>query len=256
MNDIHETLRAAESGDTGAMLELSEYYFLAEPSDIENAQKWADAAAEAGVVGGYLISMRLHALTARAGEAMKFCELAIDEWRIVLSRAERLTQALREGLKLSEEQRRGVFGALDDARYGIARSEFYKSDASEAACGEIIASLRDVQTAKARMLCGVCSAHRGEYPAAYRFISEALRDGDYAASQKEIGEEGIYTEAVADLAAFYRAGMPGVVERDLDAAVRTLTNGCKTVRDEDLLGHLRSELARYQKKLFGGYKYV
>ena len=255
MENIQEVLQAAENGNVTAMLMLSNYYYSSEDKDVEKSQMWADRAADAGSVDGYRLSMVLHAFGARVAEQLGFQQLVQEEWQKTLDRAQVLKGALHDGvIDLPAEERANVDQKIDDARYGIARSRYFEGDQDN--CDAIIPLIMDVKTTRARALYGICCFHVQDYAMAYRQLTYVLNDAEYAAAEKDVGDEAIYAEGMQYLSGICRIGLPGIVDGNSGTAVNVLNQALQYVRDEDFRKHLLEELNRYQKKLFGGYRYV
>ena len=95
-----------------------------------------------------------------------------------------------------------------------------------------------------------------DYILAYKMFKQVVNDQEYILLEKQDLEEGIFVDALNNLATIYRVGLPGATPQNLTAAVDVLTLATRSVRNEDMGRLLNVELSHYKKKLFGGYKYV
>lgn len=254
MQNIDELLQEAQAGSIEAMIEVSRYY--AGESDYGNAEKWADQAAEAGSSAGYWLSLLCHNLGLTAAQQIHGWELLDKEATIVMERAYRLKKGCAEGvLSLTNSQVQTIDDAWNNALYarGLAR---YALDKENLQCNEIVEILDGVHSTKAYALKAWCLMHAEAYAEAFRLMVQVFHDDKYAAEEKEVVEEGIYIDTLCNMSLIYRVGLSNVVEQNLIEAVNVLQYALRYVRDEDFRAMIEKELGRYQKKLFGGYRYV
>ena len=98
--------------------------------------------------------------------------------------------------------------------------------------------------------------HTEAYAEAFRLMVQIFHDETYAAKEKEVVEEGIYIDTLCNMSLIYRVGLSDVVGQNLTEAVSVLQYALRYVKDEDFRVMIEKELGRYQKKMFGGYRYV
>lgn len=254
MDNLDSVIQAANAGNVNAMLTLSQHYN--EQKDISRATEWADKAAEAGSVAGYMISMSCHRFSITVAKELGFWQLLEEEAHTTMNRADTLLRAHSEGsIALSNDQICQCEDCRNEALYALGL-RIYAEDENNQRWREIIDLISTVHSTKAFALHGCCSVHLDNYDKAFQMMQRVVKDRDYAAQQKEVTEEAIYCDLLRYMAAFYRIGVPGVVNQDLDTAVSILTFGLSSMYTKDFKKYFEEELRHYQKKLFGGYKYV
>jgi len=254
MQNMDVLLLEAQAGNVDAMVELSRYY--ANEKDHGKAEEWADKAADAGSGTGYLLSLVCHNVGLTVAQHLHFWELLDNEAAIVIERAYKLKKGYSEGiLLLTNDQLQTIDDAGKDALYaqGLAR---YGRDVDNQQCDEIAEMLEGVHSTKAYALRAWCLMHTEAYAEAFRLMVQIFHDEAYAAKEKEVAEEGIYIDTLCNMSLIYRKGLRNVVGQNLVEAVNVLQYALRYVRDEDFRVMIEKELGRYQKKMFGGYRYV
>ena len=84
-------------------------------------------------------------------------------------------------------------------------------------------------------------------------LTPIIKDPTYAAADKATWEEDAYALTAWQLSMLYKNNGS---QPDLESAVSLLNFVLRAVKNENNLTVIRNELSHYQKKLFGGYKYV
>lgn len=250
---IDELQRLAEQGDTGAMIELANQIYDGEDYlKIEEATSWELRAAEAGSVAGVMRSITGCNLLACINllpditdwqEALRYARLTIH-WSNV---------ALKE-IQLDEEDSQLVNNTRTESRYYCGLCNYFLQDYKAA-----MLALQDIAEPRAIVLYGA-SAYGSEMPnrleTAYRFLSQIERDNGYIMAEKEHYEDAILSIAACELSVYYRVGLPNVAPLNMEHAVSLLNRVLAGLKDDTAREMIQQELKKYQKKLFGGYKYI
>lgn len=125
-----------------------------------------------------------------------------------------------------------------------------------------------MQQTHAYALYGVCmyalgsrdiehrSSARDDLKTAYQFLSYVERDSAYITSDKEYYEDAILSFAAYELSCCYRIGLPGTLNPDLERSVRIMSFVLPNLKYDFSKPLLQKELAKYKKKMLGGYKYI
>ena len=237
----------AKSGDIDAMLQLVSAY--ADEGDWNEATDWADKAAEAGNVNGMYKAVNLHSMRMHSCIALGMLSgLMPDDARAVQNNAAVLIGACQKGMiDLSSDIYSHLLSELRDGIYYEAASCYYTEPSDN---NRIIHLLKDVDTAREQFLCGYAYFETKQYDDALRKMNAAFRDSEYLGSKKNTVEEGILATTMHSFSAMER------LNGNFDKAVLILNHAIEAISDEEMREHLRKELSRYQKKMFGGWKYT
>lgn len=254
MEDLDRLIQAAESGDIQAMATLIQHYFS--QKDIPEAKKWAERAVEAGSVVGYYYSMVIHGLEMSVGYLLRRWDELLKNADIVVSRADVLLNAQREGtISLEDSDLNTVISTRNDGLYGGAYA-IWAGKMSGDYFQRVIDRLDGVDTMNALTLLGLCCFRKGNVERAFPILKKVYEDKEYRGKKESFFHEAVYVEAMHSLSEIYRLGHPRLVSIDLNKAVEILTTVVNCIEDEDLRGVLQRELNKYHKKLFGGYRYI
>ena len=245
--NINEIIQRANSGDVDSMMELVSYY--AEQNDWNEAIDWADKAAEAGNVNAMYKAVNLHSMRMHALVAMGMLSgLMPDDAKAVQKNAAVLLGACQKGLiDLNDDIYSSILSALRDGIYFEAASCYYTEPSDY---NQIVHLLKEVDTTREQFLCGYAYFELKQYDDAMRKLSTASQDREYLSAEKKTVENGIFATAMHTYSAMER------INGNFDKAVMILNQAIEGVSDEEMKAHLRKELGRYQKKMFGGWKYV
>lgn len=250
---LEELKRLAEQGDTGAMIEIADrLYDKNSYEKIEEATSWELRAAEAGNLAGIMRSIT--GCTLLAGINLL---PTIKDWKDALYYAQQTLHwsdvALKEIL-LDQDDLKMVTDSRNDCQYYCGVCHYFLDNYDEA-----IRSLNGLQQPRAYVLYGVSmyqSSARDHLKTAYQVLSKVERDVAYITSEKEHYEDAILSFAAYELSSFYRLGVPGVVKPDLDHGVAVMNFILSNLKYDSSKPLLQKELAKYKKKLLGGYKYT
>lgn len=255
---LEEGIKLAESGDIGAMISLGNYYIQKKESadDIEKAAEWFEKAAKHKVV--YAIHMTVLAKKIQAHGGLMVADkvemgvaFALDEWKSVYEWAAEELNCINNKVPGSEEIKiSDAIQNFEEASYYFALCSYWEDKYAQAV--ELVCDFDD---ARSKILCAAARIQlaqtNSDYASAAKLLMSAIEDSSYAAAEKYAIEEEVYTIAAIQLSMMHRE-----LIHDLDAAVSVLQFMANHVRRDKNIQKINSELNRYQKKLFGGYKYV
>lgn len=244
-----ELMNMAEAGNVDAVLELVK--LCVDEQDWNNAIDWADKAAATGNVNGMYKAANLHSMRMNSilGGGMPFWGVLLEDSKAAQENAAVLIGACRNGqIDLDADTYSSLLTVLRDAIYCEAVVA-YQSDSNDFERG--IELLSSIETSREQVLCGLCYFELSKHDDAVRVLNSVYGDTTYARSKKIPVEEANYATAMFALSVMTRMNTG-----NLDKAIMILNRGIEGITDEDMKAPLRKELARYQKKLFGGWKYV
>ncbi len=246
--NLNEATEKAAAGDVEAMLELASYY--SDRRQVNEAVEWADQAAALNHPAGMYRAAVLHhmrlSLILQGGKP--FWSFLKDEAKAVQENAAVLVGLSRNHmLDLEEETYNRLLSVLLDGIYCEALA-CYMGDARD--LPQAVHLLDGMDSPREKALCGVCRYELGQTDAAAELLKDALTNQEYFRKEKLPAEENVYTAAAMICAGAKRR------EGHLDLAIDLLFRGIDGVRNEELKNGLHRELARYKKKLFGGWKYA
>lgn len=242
-----ELITKAKAGDVDAMLQLISV--LVNEEKFTDAMYWADKAAETGNMNAMYKAAHLHSLAMYAFKEKKIWGVMSTEAQAAQKNAALLVGAHRRGsINLNDDVYSQMLSILRDGLYYEA-AFCYMSEPSD--YNRVIHLLKDLDTTRERFLCGYACFMVKQYDDAIEKLYAAYRDQAYLTSHKELIEETIFVDAMRTLSAIERA-----TNGNFEKAMQILNQAINGVSDEEGKAFLRKELARYQKKLFGGWKYV
>lgn len=256
---IEEAIQLAENGDIGAMMALGQYYVQQNTGDgISKAAEWYEAAAKQNVVQAMHMTVLCKNMLAYAGlqiaEHDEFgAKFAMDDWKEVYDWAAKELKCINSEVEGAEKV--DVDDALKnftDASYFYALTCYWADQFSL-----VTALLSDFEDTRSKILYGAALIQLAESNTqmtnAVRLLTPIIKDTAYAAADKAIWEEDVYALTALQLSMLYKNNGS---QSDLELAVSLLTFVLRAVKNENNSTIIRQELNRYQKKLFGGYKYV
>ena len=243
-----ELIAKANNNDAEAMIELTGYY--ADRQDWNEAIDWADKAADAGNSNGMYKAAALHNLrmSSLLKSGVPFWDLMKEDARAVQKNAGVLLAACRNGMiNLEDKIFSNLLGMFREALYCEAVI-CYADNSNDYA--RALHLLKDVDTAREQTLCGLCYFELDQYEDAKRVLDTVYRDADYLSESKCFSEETIFSVAMLALSMLTR------MDGNPDKAVMILNRTIEGLNDEDNKEQLCGELGKYQKKMFGGWKYA
>ena len=244
-----EILLKAQSGETEAILQLIEC--LAEERNWTEAIDWADKAADTYDPNGLYKAAVLHHLRLSSliqGNAPMH-HLMEEDAQAVQKYTDVLLAAGQAGLiELPTENTASLLKLRADACYDEALVCHVKENPDE---DRVLNLLREAEGTKEMILFGLACYHTQLEERAREVLEKAYRDSAYAAADKAPAEQYIYAEAALTLAGLLRLN-----GQQMDQAVAVLNQGIRGVTGGQMKEALQIELAHYQKKLFGGWKYI
>ena len=268
---LEEAIRNAEQGDINCMRILGDYYAKQNTGDgLDKAAKWYEQAAQRHDLYSMFQLVLCKTTQALAGDSVigkveYAIEFAEPDWDEAYSWSKTLLHCLDEGKAGSEAisiDRAKVIKHFNDASYQLALHNYHLNNYAKA-----LTVLENQTDTRARVLYGACLAQTAntpdDYKAAYNYL--ALIDKNrsysaadkYASAEKTMLEEQVYVIAAVQLSIFYRNGIAtSGGAADLNAAVSLLESVFPFVQRDDNKQFIENEWRHYQKKLFGGYKYI
>ncbi|MEQ2512063.1 hypothetical protein WMO66_12550 [Faecousia sp. CLA-AA-H192] len=259
---LEELKRLAEQGDTEAMIEISDRVYDKDSYEkIAEATSWDLRAAEAGSLAGIMRSITGCTLLAVINLLPN-----IKDWKEALLYSQQTLRwcdvALKE-VRLDQDDLKMVTDSRNDCQYYCGVCHYYQDNYDET-----VRTLYGLQQTHAYALYGVCmyalgsrdiehrSSARDDLKTAYQFLSYVERDSAYITSDKEYYEDAILSFAAYELSCCYRIGLPGTLNPDLERSVRIMSFVLPNLKYDFSKPLLQKELAKYKKKMLGGYKYI
>lgn len=260
---LEEAKQMAEQGDIGAMCSLGDFYIKQNTGDsIEEAAKWYEMAAEKNVIYAIHMTVLSKKILAYAGlQIVDGSEMGWDfvkkDWEEVYDWASREMKMLNDEVPGSEQIDRGkAIGNYNDAVYHLALCNYQLKNHQV-----VVSLLKDNNEKRAKVLYGSALFDMANYDNEYEYALQQFKfiDGDveYASAKKSRYEEKVYTVSALVLSQLYRQGLgeKGAAP-NLEKAVKLLNFVKSYLTNDGMKELVDEELQHYQKKLFGGYKYV
>jgi len=260
---LEEAKQLAEQGDIGAMCSLGDFYIKQNTGDgIEEASKWYEMAAERNIL--YAVHMTVLSKKILSYAGLQIVDGSETGWGFVKKDwQETYDWALREMGMLNDEvagaekiDRNQAISNYNDALYYLALCNYEQKNYQE-----VVSLLKDTKEKRAKVLYGSALFDMAHYDEEYEYALQQFNfiDGDveYASSQKSKYEEKVYALAALVLSQIYRQGLgKNGVTPNMEKAVKLLDFVKTNLANEGMKELVNEELQHYQKKLFGGYKYV
>ena len=246
----NELIDMANNGDVEAMLQLADIYV--EEQDWNAATDWADKAAKTFDVDGLYKAAMLHDLRVSIfmRKGLPFWLALEDEIRAVKEDVGILIEFDNQGmLELDAAVCTNLRRMQREALYGEAIAAYYKSD-DESEHEKVVQLLKDANGSRERTLWGLCCFTTKRYDDAIHAWKVVCDDEAYTHAKKTPYEERCYAVAMVVFSELTRR------EGNIDKAVSILKNGITAVSDEGMKESLWTEVRKYQRSAFGGWKYV
>ena len=242
-----ELTSKAQAGEMAAILQLIE--LLTDEKEWNEAIDWADKAAETYNENGLYKAAILHhfRLYSLLGGGAPFYGLMEEDAQAVQKDAGVLVSAAQAGLiELSADTLSLIQKFFDEACYGEALVCCVKEKPDY---DRVIHLLKEANSTKEKAICGLACYQMQQDARAAEMLKDVYLDADYVSADKMFAEQCIYAAAMQNLSVIAR------MDGKMGQAVAALNRGRQGVSNEALKEALAKELARYQKKLFGGWKY-
>ena len=253
---LDELTKQANAGDVEAMLELSRYYQnLNSFEGMEKSLVWSEKAAEAGDPNGVVWTAYKYPVLAMINESQSVgdYQTAAFQW----GKAKKWASQSIEQVELDDEIKKEIDDIIDNAEYGIGAAYYYQKD--YVAVLNTLSGKNDIRSSILRgcALFAIASGEQ-ELTQAYNALRVIENAGTYynTVNSGPDYEQRLFIRANRFLSSFYRIGIRGYVEVDLDHAVLVLTNAQRAINNADLKSQIQNDLGHYKKKLLGGYKYI
>lgn len=243
-----ELIARANLGDIDAMLKLIDTYI--DEKEWNEAIGWADKASDLGNINGIYKAANLH-----YGLMYLYLSGRMHVWEIMKKHAQAVQRNVNilfsthlEGhIDLNERTYAHLLSMLQEAVYCEAVTCYMDDDNSD--YERVICLLKDADLTREQTLCGICYFELSQNEEAFRLFNMVYQDQAYNAAQKTPIEEAIYSIAMFSFSVVTR------MNGDLDKAVMILKYAIEGLSDESAKDRLQKELGRYQKKMFGGWKF-
>lgn len=251
---IEEAIQKAENNDVGAMIALGDY-FSREEKDNEQAVKWYEMAARHKDVYAIHMTVLLKLISAHSGmlvaKQVEFgVEFAMEEWKSVYEWLAEELECINNNVPGTERLKiEDSIEKFKEASYNYALCCYFLGDYATAS-----ALISDFDDTPSVILYGSCLIQLGEtnqdMANAVKTLSPVICDREYVAAAKSALEEDAYSITGILLSRLHQ------LAGDMESAVELLTFMSNAVRRDNNKQAISKERNRYQKKLFGGYKYV
>lgn len=263
--NVEELIRLADNGDEEAMLKLGEYYWGSGASydACRDALVWYDKLADDfGNLDGIMRSMSLHPIKAMVNQSLSVgdFEEALHSWEITMDRANAFFDLYEsipnEENPFDQDDYALAMESLHDSIYGVGYCYFELKRFDRAA------SMLDIlldDDEKAKVLYGLSLFRMAKSVREYEGTYDYLRVLETKAYLNKIdgeNDERILAQAATVLSGLYRLGIEGKLKPDINRAVDILQLSIANIKDDDRKQLPRSELSKYKKRAFGGYKYI
>ena len=219
--------------------------------DWSEATKWADVAAEQGNDEAKYRSVIYHSIAIEnyRKKAAPFWDLMLNHCKTVIQYSTELTDKHCQGnIHLDDQILQNLIRFGEQACYCEGLCCFFRDDKDYARIIQLLDSFKDTYIVA---LCGL--AYAGLDRPASDVITKLIpvfEDKQYVSKQKDLFEQNIYCQAMMVLSILVRQN-----NNDLEKSIAILNQGIAGLEDNDLKNNLRKELSRYQKRMFGGWKY-
>lgn len=261
---LEEAKELAAQGDLGAVCSLGDYYML-DQQDMEEAEKWYEIAAKQDVF--YAVHQLVGVERMKALAALMIADreeieygwyFAGQDWQKLYDWSLKELNMINASVPGSETvDTDKVFKDLKDTVFHLALCNYEQRNYEK-----IVSLLKGiVSETREQMLYGSAVFETAEteqdYEYAYEMFQAVVADNNYATATKSRHEETIYVIMTITLAGFYREGLGerGAVP-NIEKAVNVLTTIQQNLQNEKAKMIMEAELQHYQKKIFGGYKYI
>lgn len=260
---LEEAKELVAQGDLNAACTLGDYYMI-DQKDSDEAEKWYEIAAREDVFYAVhqLVSVkRINALASLLIVDHEEVEygwyFAKEEWQTLYDWSLREINLINADAPGSEKV--DVDKILEDLKntsFHLALCNYQQTEYHT-----VISLLRGCNETREKMLYSSAILKTAEteqdYEYAYQICKSVVQDNAYARATKSRHEEVLYVLLIITLASFYREGLGerGAVP-DIEKAVNLLKTIQQYLENTKAKTIMEAELGRYQKKLFGGYKYV
>lgn len=251
---IEEAIQKAENDDVGAMIALGDFYFQ-EEKDNEQAVKWYEMAAKHKVVYAIHMTVLLKLISAQAAmliakQVEYGVQFAMEDWKSVYEWLAEELECINNNVPGSESLKiEDSIEKFKEASYNYALCCYFLGDYATAS-----ALISDFDNTPSIILYGSCLIQLGEngkdMANAIKTLTPVICDREYVAASKSALEEDAYRIAGIMLSRLHR------IAGNMEPAVELLTFMSNAVRRDNNKQAISDELSHYQKKLFGGYKYV
>lgn len=245
---VDELIVKANEGEVESMKKLVDHFI--DESDWNEATDWADKAAAAGSLDGAYKAAVLHELrlsTLLNGGMPYWTTIRADAKAARENAGILISLCMNSGLKLDDKEYSAMLDVFRSSLYGEAVACYFDgSDDHET----IVRLLKDTDTTREQMLYGLCCFDMKQYNESKRVLSAVYQDNAYFTASMFPAEELVFSIAMLVYSGLVRA------EGDLIRAVMILNRALDCIKDEDRKESLRKELAKYKKKMFGGWKYT
>lgn len=260
---LEEVKQLAEQGDIGAMCSLGDFYIKQNTGEgITEAAKWYEMAAERNVV--YAVHMAVLAKKILSYAGLQIADGSELGWNYIKKDwQETYDWALREMRMLNDKvagaekiDRDQAIANYNDALYHLALCNYEQKNYKE-----VVSLLKDKNEKRAKILYGSALLDMANYDDEYQYAFQQFKfiDGDveYASARKSKYEEKVYAVAALALSQTYRLGLgKNDVKPDMEKSVKLLSFVRTYLANAGMKDLVDEELQHYQKKMFGGYKYV
>ena len=252
--ELQEAIRLAEQGNVNMMYALGKYYSEKEEDQLqETGWMWYERAADAGHIDALPIVCQYYEQMARTSETFYGYTTALDYWRKAAHYANIYEQAGCAVMQQASIDPTNLIELASGIRYQFALCCFMADDYSD-----ILQLYSHPETVEEKILYGVSltqaiADNSWDERQVFQLLS-CVSDISYSRKEKGTKEECVYTSAALTFSNLLRHGLGAPI--NLDAAYNVLSATLCSLKDSDCIEILKTELSHYQKKLFGGYKYI
>ncbi|MBR3816479.1 MAG: hypothetical protein IKJ27_07115 [Clostridia bacterium] len=252
MENLNELITLADKGDLKAIIDIAQYYV--DNNKMVDALDWWKRAYHLGHISSITVICHIQKLCAIAVIDMAGLKSAEDE----LKELYQWTKLQQKHLKNGEISIKEDSSVLEFASYKLATIYYSQNNYKQ------VFSLSDDLnlSLRSQLLLGNTYFKNELYSAAYNLLAKLENNSTYAQKIKEIKDRDdyeIFSYCVAThyLAGIYRIGLPSIhISSDLNKSHSILSFALPYVSDSAYSEVITEELAKFQKKLFGGYKYI
>lgn len=250
LNDKEHMTKQANAGNTAAMRIVSSLYW--KEGNLDQAIEWAQKAISAEDSEALGLAALLHyerlinrtkLMPASAGGVYEDSDAFITILPLYMI-------SIKTGKVKNDEQFTNQLMKCAQYAYYCYSFMLYCGDKGKPIdINKALEMIKDVPGTQAKLLYGAVLAEKGNLREAMPILEEGLRDNNYRNADKDFMENMIYQTAIIYASTIARQN------GNLEKAVMILESSIPGIKDSDMRQDLHTELSKYQKRMFGGWKY-
>lgn len=264
---IDEAIKLANEGNAEAMMSLGGHYFG--ENEFDEAEKWYTMAANKGVTLAAYLNMTISVLSGRIRQVHGAWQEIIEinnrllHWASVVLNDNDFDYANYE---INKDE---IYNDIFEAYYNIAHALYWSENYTDSINYLKKIGENCLQYQKSRVLMGICYGELARINIGNKNYAEAEElfktvvnilsivnpNSNYIPNKNEYHEQMVFAKAAFCLTMAYVNGI-GTPVKNIDYAHDILESALSKVTEDDAKNVIQSRLSHFQKKMFGGYKYI